>query len=201
MGPPLSGDAFSPGELNRSPRLVLGASCSKSPEQVVTQSGPVTRAFLTSSDCWGLGIASGVTVFSLVPFQAEPRARLLPHTEWPPSPVPEPPCRPDAARQWPETSCLAGLLSWPHAQPASVPASLRPVLRTEPFWHKSQLLRRLPGFRGCLPGGPAPLPPQLPWHCVFWGAGHAGGCRLQGVLEGPDPLKEFLGKLSCVLAF
>lgn len=143
-----------------------------------------------SNDCWGTGHYELMTIFSLFPFQAKPRARLLPHAEWPPSPVSEPPCRPDAACQWPETSRLAGLCSWPHAQPASVPACFWPVLRTEPFWYNSQPLRHLPSFRGCLLGGPAPCPPQLPWHGVFWGPGHPNGCRLQGVLKGPDTLTE-----------
>lgn len=154
-----------------------------------------------SNDSWGPGHYELMTIFSLFPFQAEPRAWLLPYAEWPPSPVPEPPCRPNAARQWPETSRLAGLRSWPHAQPASVPACFRPMLRTEPFWYNPQLLRHLPSFCRCLLGGPAPCPPQLPWHGVFWGPGHPSSCRLQGVLKGPDTLTEFLGKSSHTLAF
>lgn len=147
------------------------------------------------------GMTSSARVFSLVPFQAERCARLLPHTEWPPSPDPEPPCRPDAARQWPETGLLAIVCSWAHAQPASIPACLRPVLRAESFWHNPQLLWCLPSFRGCLPGSPAPRPPQLPWHRVLRGPGHSSRHRLQGVLKGPDALSKFPGTRSPLLAF
>ncbi|XP_051703636.2 rhomboid domain-containing protein 2 isoform X2 [Oryctolagus cuniculus] len=68
--------------------------------------------------------------------RAEPRARLLPHTELPPSPVPEPPCHPDAARRQPEASLLASVRPRAHTQPTSVPACVRPVLCAEPLWSK-----------------------------------------------------------------
>ena len=182
-------------------QLVTGNS---RPQRVVIEGSARAQPFFLQIGTRGAvfpGRTSSVPVFSLVPFQAEPCARLLPHAERPPSPDPEPPCRPDAARQWPETGLLAIVCSWAHAQPASVPACLRPVLRAESFWHNPQLLRCLPGFRGCLPGSPAPCPPQLPWHRVFWGPGHSSRHRLQRVLKGPDALRKFPGTQSPLLAF
>ena len=157
--------------------------------------------WINSSGCCVPGMTSSAPIFSLVPFQAEPCARLLPHAERPLSPDPKPPCRPDAAHQWPETGGLAIVRSWAHAQPASVPACLRFVLRAESFWHNPQLLGCLPSFRGCLPRSPAPRPPQLPRHRVFRGPGHSSSHRLQGVLKGPDALRKFPGTRSPFLAF
>ena len=128
-------------------------------------------------------MTSSVPIFSLVPFQVEPCARLLPHAERPLSPDPKPPCRPDAACQWPETGGLAIVCSWAHAQPASVPACLRFVLRAESFWHNPQLLGCLPSFRGCLPRSPAPRPPQLPRHRVFRGPGHSSSRRWRSSIQ------------------
>nr|AAG09733.1 NPD007 [Homo sapiens] len=56
--------------------------------------------------------------------ETEPGAWLLPHTELPPSPVPKPPCVPDAARQWSEAGLLASctpghMPTLPPYQPAS----------------------------------------------------------------------------------
>lgn len=143
-------------------------------------------------DTWGCCVPQHyqLNVFSFALFQAESCARLLPYSELPPSPLPRLPCHPDAGHQWPEAFPLADLLSWAHAHPASVPACLWPVLRAEPFWPNPQLLWRLPGFSGCLSGGPAPRPPQLPWHGVFWVPEHSGVRWHQGMLKGPNSLIE-----------